>query len=149
LADVFTALQTGLVDTVGNTMAGAIALQWHTRVAHVFDLPVTYVVGYVAIDRKAYERMDDADRHLVSNAFAQAASRIDAANRRSDAEARAVMMKQGVSFVAPSAEETEYWSEIGRKITAQLVQEGSLDADVLAAVRAALPGQKTADSDRP
>ena len=31
LGDVFTSLQTGLVDTVANTPAGAVALQWHGK----------------------------------------------------------------------------------------------------------------------
>src|SRR5690606_33417778 len=38
LADVFTALQTGLVDTVANTPAGAVALQWHGSLRQVLDL---------------------------------------------------------------------------------------------------------------
>jgi TRAP-type transport system periplasmic protein len=139
LGDVFTALQTGLVDTVGNTAAGAIALQWHTKVKHLFDLPVSYVVGYVAIDNKAFARLDPADQTLLRETFAKAAANIDAGNRRSDADARAVLQRQGVAFVAPSAEEVEYWKGIGRQITEKMVADGELDADVLEAARRALP----------
>lgn len=139
LGDVFTALQTGLVDTVGNTAAGAIALQWHTKVRHLFDLPVSYVVGYVAIDNKAYARLDPADQALLRKVFAQAAANIDAGNRRSDADARAVLQRQGVAFVAPSAEEVDYWKGIGRQITEKMVADGQLDAAVLEATRQASP----------
>lgn len=138
LGDVFTALQTGLVDTVGNTAAGAIALQWHTKVKHLFDLPLTYVVGYVAIDEKSFARLDPADQATLTRAFGAAAARIDAGNRKSDADARSVLEKQGVAVAAPAADEAAYWKDIGRQITEKLVADGSLDADVLEAARSAL-----------
>jgi TRAP-type C4-dicarboxylate transport system substrate-binding protein len=139
LGDVFTALQTGLVDTVGNTSAGAIALQWHTRITHVFDLPLTYVMAYVAIDAKAFARLDAGDREIVDRAFAQAARDIDAGNRRADAEARAVLERQGVAFLPPPDDDARRWQELGSQVTAQLVAEGALDAEVLRAVQTALP----------
>jgi TRAP-type C4-dicarboxylate transport system substrate-binding protein len=137
LGDVFTALQTGLVDTVGNTPAGAIALQWHTKVAHLFDLPLSYVIGYVAIDEKAAMRLSEADQSALIKAFGDAAARIDAGNRRSDAEARAVLVNQGVSLSAPAPGEAEYWKGVGAKVTAPLLDEGRLTRSVLDAVHAA------------
>ena len=146
LGDVFTSLQTGLVDTVGNTAAGAIALQWHTKVSHLFDLPLTYVVGYVAIDNKRFATLSDADQALVSKAFGEAAARIDAGNRKADADARAVLRAQGVVFATPSAAEATYWKGIGTQITQTLVDDQSLDAGLLQQVQAALastPGAGT------
>ena len=138
LGDVFTALQTGLVDTVGNTTAGAIALQWHTKVRHLFDLPLTYVVGYVAVDQKAFDKLSEADRANVIASFGDAAKRIDAGNRKADADARAVLEKQGVAAVVPPAEDVAYWTGIGAQVTQQLVDEGALSAETLAAVKGAL-----------
>lgn len=138
LGDVFTALQTGLVDTVGNTTAGAIALQWHTKVKFLFDLPLSYVTGYVAVERKAFNKLSEADRATVIASFGAAAKRIDAGNRKADAEARAVLEKQGVSAFAPAAEEVAYWTRIGTQITQKLIDEGALSPEVLNAVRDAL-----------
>lgn len=143
LGDVFTSLQTGLVDTVGNTAAGAIALQWHTKVSHLFDLPLSYVVGYVAIDNKAFAKLSESDQALVVKAFGEAAARIDAGNRKADADARTVLQGQGVAFATPSAEETSYWRGIGQQITDKLISDGALDAEVLAAVRANLPARES------
>jgi TRAP-type C4-dicarboxylate transport system substrate-binding protein len=139
LGDVFTALQTGLVDTVGNTTAGAIALQWHTKVKHLFDLPLSYVVGYVALDQKAFNKLSEADHAAVIAAFGEAAKRIDAGNRKADAEARAVLEKQGVTAFAPPAGEVAYWNRIGTDVIQKLIDEGALSAEVLGAVRGALP----------
>ncbi len=138
LGDVFTALQTGLVNTVGNTTAGAIALQWHTKVSHLFDLPLTYVVGYVAIDQRAFKKLSEADQAAVNQAFSEAAARIDAGNRKADADARAVLEKNGVAIFTPPPEEAKFWTDIGSQITDKLVEEDALSAEVLAAVRAAM-----------
>jgi TRAP-type C4-dicarboxylate transport system substrate-binding protein len=141
LGDVFTALQTGLVDTVGNTTAGAIALQWHTKVKHLFDLPLTYVVGYVAVDQKAFDKLSEADRATVIATFGEGAKRIDAGNRKADAEARAVLEQQGVAAMKPSAEDVAYWTGIGAQVTQQLIDDGTLSAEMLATVKATLGAQ--------
>src|SRR5512140_312868 len=39
LTDVLTGLQTGLITTIGATASGAIALQWHTKVKYLTDMP--------------------------------------------------------------------------------------------------------------
>jgi len=39
LADVLTGLQTGLIDTVATSAVGAIALQWHTQVKYLTEMP--------------------------------------------------------------------------------------------------------------
>ena len=139
LGDVFTALQTGLVDTVGNTTAGAIAQQWHTKVKNLFDLPLSYVVGYVAVEQKAFDKLSEADRATVIASFGEAAKRIDAGNRKADAEARAVLEQQGVAAFAPPAEEAAYWQRVGTDVIQKLIDEGALSAEVLGAVRGALP----------
>jgi TRAP-type C4-dicarboxylate transport system substrate-binding protein len=141
LGDVFTALQTGLVDTVGNTTAGAIALQWHTKVKHLFDLPLTYVVGYVAVEQKAFDKLSETDRATVIASFGEAAKRIDTGNRKADADARAALEKNGVVPFAPPAEDAAYWRQVGTDVTQKLIDEGALSAEVLAAVRGALPPQ--------
>jgi TRAP-type transport system periplasmic protein len=138
LGDVFTALQTGLVDTVGNTTAGSIALQWHTKVTQLFDLPLSYVVGYVAIDGRAFGKLQPADQAVVNRAFSESAARIDAGNRRADADARAVLEKQGVKATVPSAEDVAYWKQIGTQVIDKLLAEDALSQDVLTAVQGAL-----------
>jgi len=44
IVDVYTALQTGLVDTVAAPPMGAIAFQWHTKVNYMTDVPLMYLV---------------------------------------------------------------------------------------------------------
>jgi TRAP-type C4-dicarboxylate transport system substrate-binding protein len=67
IADVFTGLQTGLIDTITTTSAGAIAFQWHTKINYMVDLPVVYVIGVLAVSQKAFKKVKPEDRKIVTN----------------------------------------------------------------------------------
>ena len=52
VSDVLTGLQTGLIDTVFASPIGAIALQWHTKIKYIIDLPLTYLSALLIIDKR-------------------------------------------------------------------------------------------------
>jgi TRAP-type C4-dicarboxylate transport system substrate-binding protein len=142
LADVFTALQSGLVDTVGNTPAGAIALQWHSNLRQVLDLPLAYIVGYVVLQERAFSRLSDADQQTLLDAFRRGSERIEAGNRQADAQALQALVELGVKLVPPSPEEVERWRRIGTEVGDQLVAEGKLDGRLLSQLRQAIAAQR-------
>jgi len=110
LADVYTALQTRLVDTVAGPPMGAIALQWHTSMKYLTDVPLTYLVGVFAIDRKAFGKLRPDDQRVVRRIVREAAEGLDAQHREGEANARAALREQGIEFVAPATPaEVERW----------------------------------------
>lgn len=135
LGDVNTSLQTGLLETVANTTSGAIAFQWHTRVKHVVDLPLTYVMGIFAIDRKAFQRIGIADQPIVRDEFAKAFADIDLAGKRDNESARATLVKQGIVFKAPSAAEANYWAGIGEQTLKQMLAAGEISSELIATIQ--------------
>ena len=137
LGDVFTSLQTGLVDTVGNTPAGAVALQWHGKLRYMIDLPLSYVVAYTVVDDKAWKKLPPADQAIVAKAFAGAAARLDASIQRDDAAALKAMEKQGLKVISMEPAETARWRDIGAKITKKMEQEKAISPAILAALRKA------------
>lgn len=138
LGDVFTSLQTGLVDTVANTPSGAVALQWHGKVRDMIDLPLTFVVGYVVLDGKSWHQMSPADQAVVGKAFAAAAARMDAGIKHDDAAALAAMKKQGLVLTTLDATEAARWHDIGAKVIQQMVADKLISAEMLAAVHKAM-----------
>ncbi len=140
LGDVFTSLQTGLVDTVANTPSGAVALQWHGKVHSMINLPLTFVVGYVVMDGKAWQQLGAADQAIVGKAFNGAATRMDASVKRDDSAALDAMKKQGLVLTNLDAPEAARWRDIGAKVTQQMVAEKLISADMLAAVHKAMAG---------
>jgi TRAP-type C4-dicarboxylate transport system substrate-binding protein len=138
LGDVFTSLQTGLVDTVANTPSGAIALQWQGKVRSMINLPLTFVIGYVVMDGKVWQQLSPADQAVVGKAFAAAAARMDAGIKHDDAAALAAMQKQGLVLTTLDPAEAARWRDIGAQVTKQMVAEKLISADMLDAVHKAM-----------
>jgi len=142
LGDVFTSLQTGLVDTVANTPSGAVALQWHGKVRSMVDLPMSFVVGFMVLDIKAYQKLSPADQAIVSKIFGAAAKKMDANIKRDDEAALAAMKKQGLVITKLDAAENTRWRNIGAQVTTQLEKEKIISAEMVNAVRKAAAGAK-------
>lgn len=110
LADVYTALQTRLVDTVAGPPMGAIALQWHTKMKYLTDVPLSYLVGVFAIDRRAFGKLRPDDQQVVRRVVREAAEGLDAQHRVGEENARAALRDQGIEFVSPATPaEVERW----------------------------------------
>ncbi|MFT5657221.1 MAG: TRAP-type C4-dicarboxylate transport system substrate-binding protein, partial [Gammaproteobacteria bacterium] len=65
ISDVFTGLQTGLIETVTINPTAAIAFQWHSSTAYMTDAPVIYLVGLLALQKKAFDKIKEADQLIV------------------------------------------------------------------------------------
>ncbi|HEX4854719.1 TRAP transporter substrate-binding protein DctP [Arenimonas sp.] len=142
IGDVFTSLQTGLVDTVVNTPSGAVVLQWHGKMKHMVDLPLTFVVGFLVVDDKAWKRLSPADQAVLAKAFAEAGKRMDANTRRDDAAALEAMRKQGLKVSPMDPAEARRWQALGRQLIGEMEAQRKISPELLAAVRQAL-AQKT------
>jgi TRAP-type C4-dicarboxylate transport system substrate-binding protein len=142
LADVYTSLQTGLIDTAANTSAGAIAFQWHTKVKHMVDLPVTYVVGILVVDKKVFDALSAGDQKALSEELGSVFVRLDKINRDDNAQARAALPKQGVTIFMPNAAETASWDAVGVEARKHLVADGEISAEMSAALDKALAGAR-------
>ena len=65
ISDVFTGLQTGLIETVTVNPTGAIAFQWHSNMAYMTETPLIYLVGTLAIQKKAFDKLQPEDQIIV------------------------------------------------------------------------------------
>ncbi|MBE0616659.1 MAG: TRAP transporter substrate-binding protein DctP [Proteobacteria bacterium] len=136
LADVYTGLQTKLVDTVATTPAGAIAFQWHTRVKYFTDVPLMYLVGVVAMDQGALANLAPEDRAAVLDRMGSALSRLDKLSRESNRSAREALQKQGITFVGPdSPEELARWRGIADEALRRLREQGAYSEEMLARIQ--------------
>lgn len=138
LTDVLTGLQTGLIDTVGNTPTGAIALQWHTRVKYLTDLPLLYTYGSLLIQEKALKRLSEADRQILQEAIEKAVSKINAQIRKDNQEAMKALAQQGIELVTPSDTQMDQWQESVVEATDQLAAEGVFSKERLELLRKTL-----------
>ena len=138
LADVYTSLQTGLIDTVANTTAGAIAFQWHTRVKHMYDLPLSYVIGVLAIEKKAVDALGADDQKAINEEVGAAFARLEKITRADNAQAREALQKQGVAITIPTEAEKKTWDEVGNNARKELSAGGGISPAMAAAADKAL-----------
>ena len=138
LSDVYTSLQTGLIDTAANTDAGAIAFQWHTKIKHVVDMPVIYVVGEVLVDKKTFDALGPADQKVVTDAFAAGFARLEKINRSDNTSAREALKAQGITFYTPDAAEQKRWEGVGAETYKQLTEQHAFSPDLQKALDTAL-----------
>jgi TRAP-type C4-dicarboxylate transport system substrate-binding protein len=116
IADVYTAMQTGLINTVAAPPMGAIAFQWHTKVRYMTDVPLMYLIGIVAIDSKTFKQLRPEDQAIVREEVAKGSERLDAEARLGDANAVEALKNQGIKLVlATSEKELARWHDISSR----------------------------------
>ena len=126
IADVRTGLQTGLIDTVAISPVGAIVLQWHTQVKYLTKLPLVYLYGILAVDRKAFDKIAPADQAVVFRIMGETWREMDAMNRRDNAKALDALRSQGITFVEPPAEARDEWYRLAEAINRQIIAAGHI-----------------------
>lgn len=131
LTDVLTGLQTGLVDIVAIPPVVALALQWHTKVKYVTRTPVLYVMGFLAIQNKAFERLDVADRNVVAEVMSGIYARIDAASEKESVAATQALINVGLREVVPDAGEFEAIRARMVETNRAMAQQGMFSMDAL------------------
>jgi TRAP-type C4-dicarboxylate transport system substrate-binding protein len=138
LADVRVGLQSGLVDAVIAPPIGALALQWHTQVDHVLELPLLYVYGLLLLDADVLDRLRPGDRAILRSVVGGAFERVQRDNRASSRAAWEALTGSGVTPVAPDPVAERAWRRAGREARARLVAEGVVRARDVAELRAIL-----------
>ena len=133
VADVYTGLQTGLLDTIAGVPTGIVAFQWYTSVTHLTDVPLMFLTGWLVIDDKVFKRIKPADQQIVRDVMGRIFRTLDDVNREDNESARKALLSQGIDFVEPDAAERANWEQIaidGRdtmisraKYTPELVNE--------------------------
>ena len=135
VADVLTGLQTGLIDTVGTSTTGAIALQWHSYIKYITEMPLLYLYGALVIERKRFEKISAADQDTVRQVMSAIFQRLNKQTREDNVEAQAALANEGIRFVTISAVDREVWEDKTKQDMDNLAEEGTFSQKILANVR--------------
>lgn len=135
LTDVLTGLQTGLINTVGTSPVGAIALQWHTKIKYLADAPLLYLYGTLIIKKNIFSRLSDVDQKIVKKILSGAFERINKQNREDNEGARLALQNQGITFITPTEKNLMQWRQLLGKAVDDMGEAGFYSLDVMKQLR--------------
>jgi TRAP-type C4-dicarboxylate transport system substrate-binding protein len=125
VTDVLTGLQTGLIDVVAMSPIGALVFQWHTKVKYVTELPLVYTLGFMAIDKTAYDKVAEADRAVIEDVMGATYANFNKENLKDNREARETLLSEKTGIQTVDFEQEEY--ERIRKLMLQSNRKLGLD----------------------
>jgi TRAP-type C4-dicarboxylate transport system substrate-binding protein/TRAP-type C4-dicarboxylate transport system permease small subunit len=99
LTDVLTGLQTGLIDIVAIPPIVALIMQWHTKVKYVTQVPFVYTLGFMAIDKKTFDKISDEDQNIIREVMTKTYQNFDKMNVIDNDAAFDSLIKSGIENV--------------------------------------------------
>lgn len=130
IGEVRTGLQTGLINTIGTSPIGALALQWHTQVGYVMDVPMMYVHATMVMDKKAFTRISAQDQETVRDIMVNTFIKIDQYNRQDNAGALDALRNQGIEFVRLPEDSVKQWQNAVSGVPDRLIKKGRISNDI-------------------
>jgi TRAP-type C4-dicarboxylate transport system substrate-binding protein len=127
LTDVLTGLQTGLIDIVAMSPIGALVLQWHTKVKYITELPLVYTLGFMAVDKRAFGKLSDADQAIVREVMGRTYENFDKVNLVDNRGARDALLNTGIEVVPVTREEFDKVRAALMELNTELANQGHFD----------------------
>jgi len=124
IGDVLAGLQTNLIDTVAISPIVAIALQWHTQIKYVTDIPLSYIYATLLVDKKAFEKIKKEDQKIVRGVMSKVFKRIDEQNRKDNVSAFSALANQGIEVLSPDPKTLDIWYKKGEKARGIIKSQG-------------------------
>ena len=115
MPDVLVGLQTGLIEVVYAPPAGAISLQWFTRIQYITDLPLSYLAGGIVVKRNTFNQLSESSREVVQKSFARHTASMKTEIRNQNQEAIQVMQKHGIKLLKPAAADVREFKALSRR----------------------------------
>jgi len=131
ISDVYTGLQTGLIDTVGISPIGAIAFQWHTKTKYLTNIPLLYLNGLMVVNKKTFSRLSPADQKTVREVFGKIFEELNVQNQKDNVAAKEALKKHGIKFVSVEPQEKAKMLSHVRSATLTLEANGAFHKSLL------------------
>jgi TRAP-type C4-dicarboxylate transport system substrate-binding protein len=123
-SDVLAALQTSLVNTIAISPIASIALQWHTQVKYLTEMPLLYGWGTLVISKRAMNKLKSHDKKIVSEVMRRTFKKIDLQNQKDNSAALAALKNQGITFVKPNDNQIAEWKKLAQLSHSELINKG-------------------------
>jgi TRAP-type C4-dicarboxylate transport system substrate-binding protein len=115
ITDVYTSLQTGLIDGVYASPYAGVVLQWHTQVKAMSEKPITHAIGAVIVVKDAFEKVSPGSREKIREIASDVFARLKQSSRQENESAISDIRAAGIEIVAVDASSLSTFREIGER----------------------------------
>ena len=145
VTDVLTGLQTGLIDIVAIPPVVALALQWHTKVQYVTQIPVLYPMAFLAISERALRRVSDEDKAVIDEVMRDVYARVDAGSWAESENALQGLLSVGIENVEAIDGEVDRIRTSLVKTTTEMAERGMFSQELLNDIQATVSEYRSAN----
>ena len=143
ISDVLAGLQTSLVNTIAAPPIAAIALQWHTQVKYLTDMPLMYAWATLVISKPVLKKLSKEDNTIVYDVMSRIFHDIDQQNKNDNISALVALKNQGIKFIKPNQEQYTEWKSLAMQANKQLVTNGVNSKEMFTLVSKLIADSKT------
>lgn len=115
ITDVYTSLQTGLIDGVYTSPYAGVVLQWHTQVSAMSEVPITHAIGAVIVSKKAYSKASPESQAKIREIAGDVFQRLKVSSREENRNAIVDIQAAGIEIVPVDDEAMAVFRDIGER----------------------------------
>ena len=108
-----------MVNVVYAPPAGAVDLQWFTKIKYITDVPLMFLTGGIVIKKSLFDRMPKDYQHILLEYAKAHMVKLTRLVRAENNEALIVMQKYGVKLVKVAEEEKDAFRRLSEKAVRQ------------------------------
>jgi len=98
ISDVLTSLQTKLIDGIYVSPLACVALQWHTKVNYMLDLPLANSNGAILLDKRQYNKLSPEHQTMLRELSLQYLSKLTRMSREDNEKSLKLIRETGIKF---------------------------------------------------
>ena len=130
VTDVLTGLQTGLLDIAAIPPEVAVALQWHTRVKYVTDMPVAFALSFLAISTRIFDRLSAEDQSVVREVLSDVYRALDKQAPAESENAMRALVNIGIENVQPEPGQFDELEQTMTDFNREMAVDGAYPVDL-------------------
>lgn len=114
IVDVMQSLQTGMINGVYGPPLGVVALQWHSKVKHIYPVPIAESTGAVLVSKKFFDALPADQRKTLTDLSAKHLKHLNDLTNAENDKALEALKKQGLDLAEdPGPATRRRYEELG------------------------------------
>jgi len=122
ISDVLTSLQTNLINGIYVSPLGCVALQWHTKVTNMLQLPLANSNGAVLMAKKQFNILTPEQQTILKDVSKEYFDKLTDLSRKDNEKSLELIKEAGIKFTSiTNTEELDHFYQSGKDARQALV----------------------------